>query len=100
VTAPARATARARATIHDRVFFSAGERKPSLPYSALVIEPLQGMPAGTIGWLGRVKMRGRSGVELDLQFAIHTAIRNGKFTSIHTFLSWQEGRDVAGLPNG
>ena len=27
----------------------AGERKPSLPYSALVIEPLQGMPAGTIG---------------------------------------------------
>ena len=52
-------------------------------------------------WLGRVKMRGSSsGVELDLQFAIHTAIRDGKFESIHTFLSWQEGRDAAGLPNG
>ena len=52
-------------------------------------------------WLGRVKMRGSSsGVELDLQFAIHTAIRDGKFESIHTLLSWQEGRDAAGLPNG
>jgi SpoIIAA-like len=38
------------------VFLPAGGGKPSLPYSPLVIEPLQGMPARTIGFraTGRV----------------------------------------------
>jgi len=49
-------------------------------------------------WLGRVRMRGStSGVELDQEFAIHGVVRDGKFTLIHTFLSWQEGLEAVSL---
>jgi ketosteroid isomerase-like protein len=49
-------------------------------------------------WLGRVEMRGRtSGVELDQEFAVHNVVRDGKITQIHTFLSWREGLEAAGL---
>ena len=49
-------------------------------------------------WLGRVKMRGRtSGVELDQEFAIHSVVRDGKITLVHTFLSWRQGLQAVGL---
>ena len=49
-------------------------------------------------WLGRLKMHGNaSGVELDQEFAVHGVVRDGKFILIHTFLSWQEALEVAGL---
>jgi ketosteroid isomerase-like protein len=49
-------------------------------------------------WLGRVMMRGSaSGVELDQEFAIHFLVRDGRFSRIHTFLSWQEGLGTGGL---
>ena len=50
-------------------------------------------------WLGRVKMRGSaSQVELDQEFAIHSLVREGRVTRVRTFLSWQEAREAAGLP--
>src|SRR3954467_2950303 len=50
-------------------------------------------------WLGRVKMKGgASQVELDQEFAIHSLVREGRVTRVRTFLSWQEGREAAGLP--
>jgi len=49
-------------------------------------------------WLGHVKMRGStSGIELDQEFAIHSVVHDGMITLIHTFLSWQEGREAVGL---
>jgi ketosteroid isomerase-like protein len=42
-------------------------------------------------WLGRVKMKGgASHVELDQEFAIHAVLRNGRVTSVRTFLAWKE----------
>jgi ketosteroid isomerase-like protein len=49
-------------------------------------------------WLGRVMMRGSaSGVELDQEFAIHAVVRDGRFSRVHTFLSWKEGLETVGL---
>jgi ketosteroid isomerase-like protein len=49
-------------------------------------------------WLGRVMMRGSaSGVELDQEFAIHAVVRDGRFSCVHTFLSWKEGLETVGL---
>jgi hypothetical protein len=49
-------------------------------------------------WLGRVKMRGgASQVELEQEFAIHSLMREGKFTRVQAFLSWQEAREAVGL---
>ena len=49
-------------------------------------------------WLGHVKVRGRtSGVALDQEYAVHSVVRGGKITKLHTFLSWREGVDAAGL---
>jgi ketosteroid isomerase-like protein len=42
-------------------------------------------------WFGRVKMLGRaSRVELDQEFACHTAISDGKVIRVQTFLSWDD----------
>ena len=49
-------------------------------------------------WLGRVKMRGSaSHVELEQEFAIHSLMREGKFSRVQAFLSWQEAREAVGL---
>ncbi len=49
-------------------------------------------------WLGRVKMRGgASHVELDQEFAILSALRDGKFTTVRAFRTWREAREAAGL---
>src|SRR3977135_2462445 len=49
-------------------------------------------------WLGRVKMRGSaSGIELDQEFAIHSVVRDGKVTQVHTFLTWREALEAVGL---
>jgi ketosteroid isomerase-like protein len=49
-------------------------------------------------WLGRVKMRGgASQVELEQEFAIHSLMREGKFTRVQAFLSWQEAREAVGV---
>jgi hypothetical protein len=37
---------------------------------------------------------------IERSVSIHAVLRDGKFTSIHTFLSWQEGLHAAGLPHG
>jgi hypothetical protein len=49
-------------------------------------------------WLGRVKMRGgASQVELEQEFAIHSLMREGKFTRVQAFLSWQQAREAVGV---
>jgi ketosteroid isomerase-like protein len=49
-------------------------------------------------WLGRVKMKGgASQLELDQEFAIHSALHDGKVTAVHTFLAWNEALEAAGL---
>jgi ketosteroid isomerase-like protein len=49
-------------------------------------------------WLGRVKMRGgASGIELEQEFAIHSVVRDGKVTQVHTFLTWREALEAVGL---
>jgi ketosteroid isomerase-like protein len=47
-------------------------------------------------WLGRVKMKaGASQIELDQEFAIHSALRDGKVTAVHTFLAWDEAVEAS-----
>jgi ketosteroid isomerase-like protein len=54
--------------------------------------------ADSVLWLGRVKMRGSaSKVELDQEFAAHWVVRDGKFTRLQAFLSWQEALEAVGL---
>jgi ketosteroid isomerase-like protein len=49
-------------------------------------------------WLGRVKMKaGASQIELEQEFAIHSALRDGKVTVVRTFLAWEEARKAVGL---
>ena len=49
-------------------------------------------------WLGRVKMKGgASQIELDQEFAIHSVLRDGKVTAVHTFLAWDEALAATGL---
>ena len=49
-------------------------------------------------WLGRVAMRGSaSHVELDQEFAIHSAMCDGKITRVQAFLAWQEALAAVGL---
>jgi ketosteroid isomerase-like protein len=48
-------------------------------------------------WLGHVKMRGgTSHVQLDQEFALHSAVRDGKFIRVRAFLSWREAVEAAG----
>jgi ketosteroid isomerase-like protein len=49
-------------------------------------------------WLGAVKMRGgASRVELDQEFALHSLVRDGRFTRVQAFLSWQGALETVGL---
>ena len=49
-------------------------------------------------WLGRVMMKGgASHVELDQEFAVHAVLRNGKVTSLRSFLAWDEAIEALGL---
>src|SRR5438445_10756595 len=51
--------------------------------------------ADSVLWLGRVKMRGSaSQVELDQELAAHWVVRDGKFTRLQAFLSWQEALEA------
>jgi ketosteroid isomerase-like protein len=49
-------------------------------------------------WLGRVKMKGgASQIGLDQEFGILSALRDGKVTTVTTFLVWKEALEAAGL---
>jgi ketosteroid isomerase-like protein len=49
-------------------------------------------------WLGHVKMRGgTSHLELDQEFALHSALSDGKLVRVQAFLSWREALEAAGL---
>jgi ketosteroid isomerase-like protein len=50
-------------------------------------------------WLGRVRAKGTARhIELDQEFAFHSVLRDGKVTTLRTFLAWQDAREAAGLP--
>ena len=54
--------------------------------------------AGSVLWLGRVKMRGTaSHVALDQEFALHFVLRDGKFVTVRAFLAWHEALADVGL---
>ena len=53
---------------------------------------------GSVLWLGRVRMKGAaSHVQLDQEFAIRAAVRDGKVVTLQAFLDWGDALAAVGL---